>query len=195
MKEYFKGGNMLNPVPSVMISLGNMEKSNIVTVAWCGNVCTNPPMLYISLRPERYSYNIIKETKEFVVNLVTKDLTYACDYCGVKSGRDVDKFKDTKLTKLESRFVKAPSIAESPVSIECRVNKIIDFNDSNVLHSHHMILADILGVTVDKELLDEKGRFNLDKAGLISYSHGEYYALGEYLGKFGYSIARKNKKK
>ena len=195
MKEYFKGGNMLNPVPSVMISLGNMEKSNIVTVAWCGNVCTNPPMLYISLRPERYSYNIIKETKEFVVNLVTKDLTYACDYCGVKSGRDVDKFKDTKLTKLESRFVKAPSILESPVSIECRVNKIVDFSDSDVKHSHHMILADILGVTVDKELLDEKGRFNLDKAGLISYSHGEYYALGEYLGKFGYSIAKKNKKK
>jgi flavin reductase (DIM6/NTAB) family NADH-FMN oxidoreductase RutF len=187
---------MLNPLPAVMVSCKGLDnKNNIVTVAWCGNACTNPPILYISLRPERYSYNIIKETNEFVVNLVNEELTYACDYCGVKSGRDVDKFKDTKLTKLESRFVKAPSILESPVSIECRVNKIIDFSDSNVKHSHHMILADILGVTVDKELLDEKGRFNLDKAGLISYSHGEYYALGEYLGKFGYSIAKKNKKK
>ena len=172
MKEYFKGGNMLNPVPAVMVSMGDMDKSNIVTVAWCGNVCTNPPMLYISLRPERFSYNIIKENQEFVVNLVTKDLTFACDYCGVKSGKDVDKFKETKLTKLESKFVKAPSILESPVSIECRVNKIIDFSDSEVKHSHHMILADILGVTVYKELIDENGRFNLDRAGLISYSHG-----------------------
>jgi flavin reductase (DIM6/NTAB) family NADH-FMN oxidoreductase RutF len=152
-------------------------------------------MLYISLRPERFSYNIIKENQEFVVNLVTKDLTFACDYCGVKSGKDVDKFKETKLTKLESKFVKAPSILESPVSIECRVNKIIDFSDSQVKHSHHMILADILGVTVDKELIDENGRFNLDRAGLISYSHGEYYGLGEYVGKFGYSVAKKKKKK
>ncbi len=191
MKEYFKGGNMLNPVPAVMVSSGDMEKSNIVTVAWCGNVCTNPPMLYISLRPERYSYEIIKEKKEFVVNLVTKDLTFACDYCGVKSGRDIDKFKMTKLTKLESRFVSAPSIKESPVAIECKVNKIVDFSDTNVKHSHHMILADILGVTVDKELIDESGRFNLEKAGLMSYSHGEYYALGEYLGKFGYSVKKK----
>ena len=110
MKEYFKGGNMLNPVPSVMVSCGDMDNSNIVTVAWCGNVCTNPPMLYISLRPERYSYDIIKNKKEFVVDLVTKDLTLACDYCGVKSGRDVDKVKETKLTKLESKYVSAPSI-------------------------------------------------------------------------------------
>ncbi len=126
---------------------------------------------------------------------MTKDITFACDYCGVKSGKDVDKFKETKLTKLESKFVKAPSILESPVSIECRVNKIIDFSDSHVKHSHHMILADILGVTVDKELIDENGRFNLDRAGLISYSHGEYYGLGEYVGKFGYSVAKKKKKK
>ena len=185
MKEYFKAGNMLNPVPAVMVSCGTMEKSNIVTVAWCGNACTNPPMLYISVRPSRYSYDLIKENGEFVVNLVTSDLTYACDFCGVRSGRDVDKFEKLNLTKLESRFVKAPSIKESPVSIECRVKEILP------LGSHHMFLADILGVTVDKNLMDEKNRFNLDKAGLISYSHGEYFELGKYVGKFGYSVKKK----
>ena len=117
MKEYFKAGNMLNPVPAVMVSCGDMEKSNIVTVAWCGNVCTNPPMLYISLRKERYSYEIINDKKEFVVNLVTSNLTYACDFCGVRSGREIDKFKFLNLTKLKSRYVSSPSILESPVSI------------------------------------------------------------------------------
>lgn len=195
MKEYFKAGNMLNPVPAVMVTSGDMESANIVTVAWCGNACTNPPMLYISLRPERYSYDIIKKNGEFVVNLVTDKLVKACDYCGVKSGRDVDKFKECNLTKLESRFVKAPSILESPVSIECKVNRIIDFSDKDIKHSHHMIIADILGVTVDKSLLDENGRFNFEKSNPIVYSHGEYYGLGEYLGKFGYSIKKENKKK
>ena len=168
MKEYFKGGNMLNPVPAVMVSCGDMDNSNIVTVAWCGNACTNPPMLYISLRPERYSYDMIKNSGEFVVNLVTDKLVKSCDFCGVKSGRAVDKFKECKLTKLESRFVKAPSISESPVSIECRVNRILDFSDTGIKHSHHMIIADILGVTVDKSLIDETGRFNLEKSGLIT---------------------------
>lgn len=185
MKEYFKAGNMLNPVPAVMVSCGTMEKSNIVTVAWCGNACTNPPMLYISVRPSRYSYDIIKESGEFVVNLVTSDMTYACDFCGVRSGRDIDKFKHLNLTKLESKYVKAPSIAESPVSIECKVREILP------LGSHHMFLADILGVTIEKSLLDEKNRFNLDKAGLISYNHGEYFELGKYVGKFGYSVKKK----
>ena len=184
MKEYFKAGNMLNPVPAVMVSCGDMEKSNIVTVAWCGNVCTNPPMLYISLRKERYSYEIINDKKDFVVNLVTSNLTYACDFCGVRSGRDIDKFKFLNLTKLKSRYVSSPSILESPVSIECKVNRIIN------LGSHDMIIADILGVTVSKELIDEKGRFNFEKSNPIVYSHGEYYALGEYIGKFGYSVKK-----
>lgn len=184
MKEYFKAGNMLNPLPAVMVSCGNMENSNIITVAWCGNANTNPPMLYISIRKERYSYDLITKTNEFVVNLVTKDLCYACDYAGVKSGRDIDKFKELKLNKLKSKYVNAPSILESPVSIECKVDRIIP------LGSHNMIIANILGVTVDKELIDDKGRFKLEDANLISYSHGEYYTLGEYVGKFGYSVKK-----
>ncbi len=183
MKEYWKGGNMLNPLPCVMVSVGDLEKANIITVAWCGNCNTNPPMLYISVRPERYSYDLIIKNKEFVVNLVNEKLVKACDYCGVKSGRDVDKFKDCHLTKLESKYVKAPSILESPVNIECRVNQILE------LGSHHMIIADILGVTVDSSMLDEKNKFNLTN--LICYSHGEYYGLGKYLGKFGYSVKKK----
>ncbi len=185
MKEYWKGGNMLNPLPAVMVSTKNKEgKLNIITVAWCGNACTNPPILYISVRPERYSYNAIIETKEFVVNLVNKELTFACDYCGVKSGKDHDKFKELNLTPIDSKYVSAPTILESPVSLECRVRDIIK------LGSHDMILADILGVTVDKKYMDENNRFNLEKANLISYSHGEYYTLGEYVGKFGYSIKK-----
>ena len=185
MKEYWKGGNMLNPLPAVMVSVKGEAKPNIITVAWCGNACTNPPILYVSIRPERYSYNLIKESKEFVVNLVNKDLTFACDYCGVKSGKDHDKFKELNLTPIESKYVSAPTIKEAPVSLECRVREIIP------LGSHHMILADILGVTVDKCYMDENGRFSLEKANLISYSHGEYYTLGEYVGKFGYSIRKK----
>ena len=185
MKEYWKGGNMLNPLPAVMVSTKNKEgKLNIITVAWCGNACTNPPILYISVRPERYSYNAIIETKEFVVNLVNKELTFACDYCGVKSGKDHDKFKELNLTPIDSKYVSAPTILESPVSLECRVRDIIK------LGSHDMILADILGITVDKKYMDENNRFNLEKANLISYSHGEYYTLGEYEGKFGYRIKK-----
>ena len=185
MKEYFKAGNMLNPVPAVMVSCGDMEKSNIVTVAWCGNVCTNPPMLYISLRKERYSYEIINDKKEFVVNLVTSNLTYACDFCGVRSGKDHDKFKELNLTPIDSKYVKSPSILESPVNIECKVKEIIP------LGSHHMIMADILGVTVDKKYMDDNGRFKFEDANPIAYSHGEYYTLGEYVGKFGYSVKKK----
>ena len=185
MKEYWKAGNMLNPLPAVMVSVkGKDGKLNIITVAWCGNVCTNPPILYISVRPERYSYNMILDTKEFVVNLVNENLTYACDYCGVKSGRDHDKFKELNLTPIESKYVNAPSIKESPVSLECKVKEVIK------LGSHDMILADILGVTVDKKYMDETNRFHLEKANLISYSHGEYYSLGKYIGKFGYSVKK-----
>ena len=185
MRDYWKGGNMLNPLPAVMVSLGDMEKSNIITVAWCGNVCTNPPKLYISIRPERYSYNIIKETKEFVVNLANEKLAYALDYCGVKSGKDIDKFEKLNLTKIESKYVKCPTIKEAPVSLECKVSDIIK------LGSHDMFIADILGVSVDKDLLDQNNKFHFDKANPIVYSHGEYYGLGNYLGKFGYSIKKK----
>lgn len=187
MKEYWKGGNMLYPVPAVLVSVGTMENKNVFTVAWCGTVCTNPPMLYISVRKERYSYPIIVENKEFVVNLTTKDLSFATDYAGVKSGKDTDKFKDLGLTAIESKYVKAPSISESPVNIECRVREIIP------LGSHDMILADILGVTIENSYMDENGKFDLKKANVITYSHGEYYGLGEYLGKFGYSVKKKKK--
>lgn len=186
MKDYWKGGNMLNPLPAIMVSVKDIDgKLNITTVAWCGNACTNPPVLYISLRPERHSYGIIERTGEFVVNLVNKDLAYACDYCGVKSGKDHDKFKEMNLTPIDSKYVNAPTIKEAPVSLECKVREVIK------LGSHDMILADILGVTVDKKYIDETNRFDLEKANLISYSHGFYYTLGECIGKFGYSVKKR----
>ena len=185
-KQYWKGGNMLYPVPAVMVSCGeSLDNANIITVAWTGTICTNPPMLYISIRPERHSYELIKRNGEFVVNLTTKNLVYSTDYCGVKSGRDVNKFTHLKLTPYESKHVKAPSIYESPVNIECKVNKILE------LGSHHMFIADVVGVTIEDKYLDEKNRFCLDKADLIAYSHGNYFDLGSNLGKFGYSIKKK----
>lgn len=185
-KQYWKPGNMLYPLPAVMVSMKDeLGNNNIITVAWCGTICTNPPMLYISIRKERYSYNILKNTKEFVVNLTTKDLTYATDYCGVTSGKDVDKFKILKLTPLKSKYVNAPSINESPVNIECRVKEIVE------LGSHDMFIADVLGVTIDDKYLDENNRFKLEEADPIAYSHGQYYTLGENLGKFGYSIKKR----
>ena len=185
-KQSWKPGNMLYPVPAVMVSCQREnEKPNIITVAWAGTICTNPAMLSISVRPERYSYNIIKETKEFVVNLVTSDLAYATDYCGVKSGRDVDKFKEMNLHKSISKVVKAPGIDESPVNIECRVVEIKE------LGSHHMFIAEVVSVNIDDKYMDKTGKFNLNKAGLVSYSHGEYFELGKKLGKFGYSVAKK----
>ena len=185
-RQYWKAGNMVYPVPAVMVSCADKNnKPNIITIAWTGTVCTNPAMVYVSIRPERYSYNIIKDTKEFVINLTTKDLVYATDYCGVKSGKDVDKFKECNLTPIESKYVKAPSILESPVNIECKVKDII------MLGSHHMFLAEVLGVAVDEKYLDKTGRFNLNEASTIAYSHGQYYELGNWLGKFGYSIKKK----
>lgn len=189
-RQYWKPGNMLYPLPAVMVScMGNNEKANIITVAWAGTICTNPAMLSISVRPERYSYNMIKESGEFVVNLVTKELVYAADYCGVKSGRDVDKFENLKLHKSESRIVKAPGIEESPVNIECKVTEIKE------LGSHHMFIAKVVSVNIDDEFMDKTGRFNLNKSGLAVYSHGEYFSLGEKQGSFGYSVARKKKNK
>lgn len=198
-KYAFKPGNMLYPLPAVMVSCqypgtDNPEctnpalqgKPNIITVAWAGTVCTNPPMLSISVRPERYSYHMIEKSGEFVVNLTTKDLVRATDYCGVRSGRDVDKFAEMHLTPLPSREVSVPGIAESPVNIECRVREI------KPLGSHHMILADVVAVTIDDAYMDEKGKFHLNDTKLVTYSHGEYFLLGEKLGTFGYSVAKKN---
>lgn len=189
-KQSWKPGNMLYPLPAVMVSCqGNDEKPNIITVAWAGTVCTNPPMLSISVRPERYSYHLIEESGEFVINLTTKALVKATDFCGVRSGRDVDKFKECHLTPLPSKQVHAPGIAESPVNIECKVREI------KPLGSHSMFLADVIGVTIDDTLLDEKNKFDLNAAGLVTYSHGEYFLLGQKLGTFGYSVAKKKKKK
>ena len=189
-KQSWKAGNMLNPVPAVMVSVADKSgRANIITVAWAGTVCTNPPMVSISVRPSRYSYEIIETTGEFVINLTNEKLVRACDYCGVVSGRDVDKFKKTGLTPMAVEHVNAPAIAESPVNIACRVV------ESRPLGSHTMFLAEVLGVTVDEEYLDETGRFGINETGLIMYSHGEYFALGKKLGSFGYSVKKKKKTK
>lgn len=189
-KQIWKPGNMLYPLPAVMVSCRRPgEKPNIITVAWAGTVCTNPAMLSISVRPERYSHEIIKETGEFVVNLVTEDLTYACDYCGVRSGRDVDKFAEMKLTAMESQVVKAPSIAESPVNIECKVVEI------KPLGSHDLFLAKVVSVSADERYMDETGSFHLNDSKLVTYSHGEYFSLGKKIGSFGYSVKKQPDKK
>ena len=189
-KQHWKPGNMLNPVPAVMVSTADKNGTpNILTVAWAGTVCTNPPMLSISVRPERYSYAMLEQTGEFVVNLTTKDLVFACDYCGVTSGRDVDKFQELSLTPLAMQEVSVPGIAESPVNIECRVRQ------KYALGSHTMFLADVVGVTVDEKYMDETGKFHINETGLLMYSHGEYYLLGQKLGSFGYSIKKPEKPK
>ena len=180
---------MLYPVPAVMVSCGRQgQKPNIITIAWAGTVCSDPAMVSISVRKSRYSYDIIRDTGEFVVNLVTEELTRACDLCGVKSGRDVDKYEQCNLTPSESKEVSAPGIAESPVSIECKVTQVIE------LGSHDMFLAEVVAVHVDESLLDEKGKLILQKAQLITYSHGEYYSLGKKLGTFGFSVKKSRRK-
>lgn len=188
-KQAWKPGNMLYPVPPVMVSCQREgEKPNIITVAWAGTVCTAPAMVSISVRPERYSYDIIKETGEFVINLTTKELAFATDFCGVKSGRDIDKYKEANLNVQPSKIVRAPGIEESPVNIECKVKQVLE------LGSHHMFIGEVVNVTIDDKYMDEKGKFHLSKAELITYSHGEYYALGKLLGTFGYSVKKTNKK-
>ncbi len=185
-KQTWRPGNMLYPLPAVMLSCGRPgEKPNIITVAWAGTICSDPAMVSVSIRPERYSYDIIKETKEFVINLTTKDLVYATDYCGVRSGRDVDKFKDMNLKAMSATKVSCPLIEESPVNIECKVKEIVK------LGSHDMFIADVLAVDVSEKYMDESGKFNLENTDLLAYSHGEYFLLGEKLGKFGYSIKKK----
>ena len=187
-KEYWKPGNMLYPVPAVTVSCGRKgEKPNIITVAWAGTVCSDPPMVSISVRKERYSYEIIRETGEFVINLVNRELVRAADYCGVKSGRDTDKFKEMGLTAQPSRYVGAPGIGESPVNLECRVTNRLE------LGSHDMFLARVEGVAIDGKYMDEKGKFHLNDSGLVSYSHGEYFELGKKLGSFGWSVRKKER--
>lgn len=188
-KQHWRPGNMLYPVPAVMVSCQRAgEKPNIITVAWAGTVCSSPAMVSISVRKERYSYDILKETGEFVINLVTKELVRAADYCGVRSGRDVDKYKEMHLTELPSQTIEAPGIMESPVNIECRVTEV------KPLGSHDLFLAEVTNVTIEDTYMDENGKFDLNRAGLIAYSHGEYFELGKKVGSFGYSV-RKPKKK
>ena len=187
-KQSWKPGNMLYPLPVVMVSVSDKDgKDNIITVAWAGTICTNPPMVSISIRPERYSYHMIRETGEFVINLTTEELAFATDYCGVKSGRDVDKFKETKLTREKADKVRAPMIGEAPVNIECRGCKVEE------LGSHHMFLAEVVAVHADEAYMDEKNRFDLNRAKPIVYSHGEYLGTGRKLGSFGYSVKKAKK--
>ena len=186
-KQVWRPGNMLYPLPAVMVSAADKAgNANILTVAWTGTICTNPAMLYISVRPERYSSHMIKETGEFVVNLTTEKLAYATDWCGVKSGKDVDKWKEMKLTKGKSEKLSyAPIIQESPVNIECQVTEVKE------LGSHHMFLAEVKAVQVDEKYMKKNGKFDLNATGLLAYSHGEYLSLGKELGGFGWSVKKK----
>ena len=186
-KVKFRGGTLLAPVPPVMVSCGDMEKSNIVTVAWTGILNTIPPKTYISLRPSRYSYEIIKEKGEFVINLTTAELVRTADSCGVYTGRKVDKFAKYGLTKAEAFEVSAPVIGESPLSLECRVTDIVP------LGSHDMFIADVVAVDVDESLLDKDGKLHLDRAHLAAFAHGEYFELGRRIGTFGFSVKKKKK--
>ena len=189
-KLMWKPGTMLYPVPSVMVSCTNNQgENNIITIAWTGIICSDPAMLYISVRPERHSYHMIKETGDFVVNIPNRSLAFATDYCGVKSGKDVNKFEHLKLTPAKSNLVAAPYIDECPVSLECKVKDIIR------LGSHDMFIAEIMCVNVDDSLLDSKGKLHLNKADLICYNHGEYRTLADSLGTFGFSVKKKAAKK
>lgn len=187
-KQMWKPGTFLYPIPAVMVSCGTMEKSNIITVAWTGILNTNPAMVYISVRPTRYSYNLIKEQSEFVINLTAENLVKATDWCGVRSGADYDKFKEMNLHKEKANFVKCPLIKESPVSVECKVKEIRE------LGSHHMFIAEVLSIDADDKYIDDKGAFDISKCNLISYLNGHYYKIGKQLGKFGFSVQKKKKK-
>ena len=185
-KVNWKPGNMLYPLPAVMISCQEQGKRpNIITVAWAGTICSDPVMVSISVRKERFSHDIIKNSGEFVINLVTEELAYATDYCGVKSGKNTDKFKDMKLTPISIEGVSAPAIAESPLSLACKVKEIKE------LGSHDMFIAEVVGVTVDDKYMNKNGKFELNSSKLVTYSHGEYFGLGKKIGKFGYSVKKK----
>lgn len=185
-KQSWKPGNMLYPVPAVLVTVADQHgKQNIFTVAWAGTVCSTPAMVSISVRPERFSHHMIEETGEFVINLTTKELTYATDYCGVKSGRDMDKFQELNLHTMQAEKVNAPLLMESPVNMECIVKQTIR------LGSHDMFLAEVVAVHADERFMDANGRFDLESADLMAYSHGTYYTLGKKLGTFGYSVKKR----
>ena len=184
---HLKSGTLLGPLPAVMVSCGDMENSNIITVAWTGILSSDPPRAYISVRPSRHSHDILREKGEFVINLTTERLARATDYSGIFTGAKVDKFEKCRLTKCESKCVSAPTIEESPLSLECKVFEVIESG------THDVFMADIVNVSCREDIMDESGRICLERAGLMAYSHGEYYALGRRLGKFGFSAAKKKK--
>lgn len=186
-KTLWKPGTMIYPLPAIMVSCGEtVEEHNIITISWLGTICTNPPMCYISVRPERHSYPIIKRTGEFVLNLTTEDMAFATDWCGVRSGKDFNKFEEMKLTAGKASAVNAPIIKESPLNIECRVKEVL------ALGSHDMFIADVVAVQADERfIIPETGQFDMKAANLIAYSHGHYYKLGEEIGKFGWSVQKK----
>lgn len=186
-KRTWKSGTFIYPIPAVLVTCGTMEKSNIMTVAWTGIINTNPAIVYISVRPERYSYHLIKESQEFVINLTTEKLAFATDWCGVRSGAKFDKFKEMKLTKEKSHFVACPMIKESPVSVECKVIEEKEYG------SHTQFVAEVLAINADEKYIDEKGAFDISKCHLISYSNGGYYTQGKKIGKFGFSVKKKKK--
>ena len=188
-KITWKGGTFVYPLPAVMVSCGDMKNSNMITVAWTGIINTNPAMCYISVRPERFSHELIKKNGEFVINLTTKELARATDWCGVKSGRDFNKFKEMGLTKEKATIVKSPMIAESPISVECKVDKIVP------LGSHDMITAKIVAINVSDKFVNEKGAFDISKCDLMAYANGGYYPLGKKIGQFGFSVMKKSTKK
>ena len=187
-RKIWKGGIFEYPIPAVLVTCGTMENSNVMTVAWTGVMNTKPPMVYVAIRPERYSYNIIKENMEFAINLTNEKLAYATDWCGVKSGSKVDKFKEMNLTKEKANFVKCPIIKESPVSLECKVVEIKE------LGSHTIFFAEVLSIDPDDRYIKENGEFDISKCNLIAYANGGYYTLGKKIGKFGYSVKKRKKK-
>ena len=184
-KLQFKPSTMLGPLPAVMVSCGDMQNSNIITIAWVGIACSQPTRVYISVRPDRYSHHLIKESGEYVINLTNEKLLAACDYCGIRSGRDIDKFAEMKLTKQQASIVSAPMIAESPISLECKVFDVIS------LGSHDMFLADVVAVHADESIVDENGKIDFALAHLVNYQHGDYYRCGRQLGRFGFAAQRK----
>lgn len=188
-RAIWKPGTFIYPIPAVLVTCGDMQNSNIMTVAWTGILNTNPAMCYISVRPERYSYQLIKEKGEFVINLTTQELAFATDWCGVRSGRDYDKFAEMHLTKEKAQFVECPIIAESPVAVECKVVETKEYG------SHHTFIAEILSIDADEKYIDEKGAFDISKCDLIAYCNGGYYSLNKRIGKFGFSVQKKKGKK
>jgi len=186
-KQFWKGSALLAPVPAALVTCGTMDSPNVLTIGWTGIVCTRPPMTYISVRPERYSHDIIKESGEFVINLTTSAMCRETDFCGVKSGRDVNKIEVCGFHTVPAQKVAAPLIEECPVSLECRVT------ESKLLGSHTMFLAEIVGIDADEKYLDSKGKLNLQQSGLMAFAHGEYFAVGRKLGDFGFSVRKKKK--